>query len=165
MASQGKILEGSVPVSRLTRFREMLARQSGDVHLQLAFSRGAQNRTHLSGILNTTVDLICQNCLAPFSLSLDCDIRFVIVENEADLNELEEGVEGFLADGREVRLAELIEDELILAVPMIPRHIDEECPGNNYQQDADEVPAETETTHRPFADLAEAMKKQDKAES
>ena len=165
MASQAKILEGLVPVSQLHRLRDMLAEIDGDVYLKLAFSRGNQERTRISGTTSATVELICQNCLAPYRQDLQCELDLEVVEQESELALLEEDADGFVADSHEIRLVDLIEDELILAVPMIPRHADGECPGREYEQVAVEAPVTPETTHRPFAGLAEAIKNKDKAES
>ncbi|MBT4492626.1 MAG: hypothetical protein HOC70_05225 [Gammaproteobacteria bacterium] len=165
LANQGRILEGSVPVNHLSRLRDMLAKVDGDVYLKLAFSKGDQQKTHVSGTTYATVELVCQNCLRGYSQELRCELGLDIVEQESELALLEENADSFIADGQEIRIVDLIEDELILAVPMIPRHADGACPGNDYGQAADDEPVTTEMTHQPFAGLAEAIKNKDNSES
>ena len=80
---------------------------------------------HLSA--TAAVWLTCQRCLQPFEqpLALDTRVRFVRDEAKAEAldAELEEDV---LALPRWLDLRTLIEDELLLALPLVPRH--EQCP-------------------------------------
>ena len=98
---------------------------------------------------------------------VDCTVDTLIVADESDLWSLEDDTDGLVCAERIIAVTDLVEDELILAVPMIPRHHDE-CSGDDFQHDSElvtEAPVETETTHRPFADLAAAMSKLNKPES
>lgn len=71
--------------------------------------------------------LECQRCLQPTRIDLvvDRSIRFVASEEEAERLD-EEGEHDVLAMTRALNLAELVEDELILALPIVPRHV--ACP-------------------------------------
>ena len=164
MASQEKVFEGSVPISQLSRLSEILAEVDGDVDLELAFSKGNQDRTQISGNLQATVALICQNCMQIYRQALVCQIDLAVVGRKDDMDELDESTDSLVCTDRELALRDLVEDELILCVPMIPRHPDQ-CPDSEFLLEQ-EIPAlEEQTTHRPFAELAEAMKKQEKPES
>ncbi|HSW04862.1 YceD family protein [Aquabacterium sp.] len=107
---------------------------------------------HLSA--NAAVWLTCQRCLQPFEqpLAVDTRVRFVRDEAQAEAldAELEEDV---LALPRWLDLRTLIEDELLLALPLVPRH--EHCPQPlpvrvDDLADDDEAPAERPN---PFAVL------------
>jgi uncharacterized protein len=117
----------------------------------------AEMRIHL--VAHATVHLSCQRCLQPMAQDLDVDrtIRFVPGEDQAAQldEELEEDV---LALARTLDLAELIEDELILALPIVPMH--EACPQplpSAAEVDADLTDAGEAPLH-PFGALA-ALKK------
>ena len=166
MASQAQVLRGAVPISQLPRFGEMLAEADGDIDLVLAFSRGKQGRTQIRGSAQAAVGLICQKCLRPFRQSLDCVINFEVVGSDAGCDQLEDDADTIVCDDKEISLTVLLEDELSMSMPMIPRHTVTQCPSNEYRRVDLELPIdEVKTTHRPFAGLAAAMKKKDNQES
>ncbi len=112
----------------------------------------AQLWLHLSA--QVTLPLTCQRCLGPadIELSVARDFRFVASEAQAEAED-EEAEEDVLALTREFNLLELIEDELLMALPVVPRH--EVCPTpvKLAAQDADFEAAQAEKPH-PFAVLA-----------
>ena len=165
MANQAQELEGSIPLSEFARLRAGVSGDEGEVHLRLAFSKNDHNRTHVSGKAIAAVTLVCQNCMSEFTLGLNAEIDVEIVADETELSSLDDEQDGVVSAERVVALTQLVEDELILAVPMIPRHSEVDCPGNAFQPETTSEPAENENTHRPFAGLAEAMKTGKKTES
>ncbi|WP_162582200.1 YceD family protein [Variovorax sp. PBS-H4] len=80
---------------------------------------------HLSA--STTVPLVCQRCLALVDLELKVDrwFRFVADEDTAAVED-EESEEDVLVASRDFDLRALIEDELLMEIPLTPRH--EQCP-------------------------------------
>lgn len=104
------------------------------------------------------VSLTCQRCLKPTEDGVDVDrwIRFVATEAEAAALDADSD-EDVLAMPRHLDARELIEDELLLALPLVPRH--EVCP-EPLPQAVDEAPAELEERPNPFAALA-ALKRRD----
>jgi uncharacterized metal-binding protein YceD (DUF177 family) len=88
-----------------------------------------------------------------------------VVSDESKLERLSEGDDAVVAPDKIISIAELVEDELILAMPMISRHEEGQCLETDYEQQGivlQEVQEtqETQTTYRPFADLAKTMNKQ-----
>jgi uncharacterized protein len=75
----------------------------------------------------SSVWLTCQRCLQPFEQPLDVDCRLRFVRDEAQAEALDaESEDDVLALPRWLDARELIEDELLLALPLVPRH--ERCP-------------------------------------
>lgn len=76
---------------------------------------------------HTLVPMVCQRCLAPVDVALDVDrwFRFVADETTA-ASEDEEAEEDVLVASRDFDLHALIEDELLMEIPVTPRH--EVCP-------------------------------------
>jgi len=165
MANQAQELVGSLPLSEFARLCATVSGDEEEVHLRLAFSKSDHNRTHVSGEASTAVTLVCQNCMSEFEFELYGLIDAEIVADEAELASLEDEQDGLVSTERVVALTQLVEDELMLAVPMIPRHKEADCPGNAFQPETKSEPAGSENTHRPFAGLAEAMKTGKKPES
>ncbi|HWX10773.1 MAG TPA: DUF177 domain-containing protein [Trinickia sp.] len=72
--------------------------------------------------------LECQRCLAPYEQTFDIDAtyRLVLTEEEADEYPLDEDELEVIVGSRQFNLVELIEEELLLSVPLVPKH--EVCP-------------------------------------
>jgi uncharacterized protein len=107
---------------------------------------------HLS--LDTHFDLTCQRCLGPVSIpfSAERSFRFVATEAEAEAQD-DDSEEDVLVISREFNLAELIEDELVMGQPLIPRH--EVCPTPVKLEAADaDFDAAGASKPNPFAALA-----------
>jgi len=104
------------------------------------------------------VSMRCQRCLGPLPVPLDVDrwIRFVAGADRAEAldAELEDDV---LELQRQTDLRELIEDELLLALPLVPRH--EQCPQPLPMPAQDDEPAAPEARPNPFAALEKLKKK------
>lgn len=90
----------------------------------------------------TEVWLTCQRCLQPLHrpLAVERALRFVHSETEAEALDAE-SEEDVLALTRVLDLRELVEDELLLALPLVPRH--EVCPQPLIAQRAQEQDAPT----------------------
>ncbi|MDP2367836.1 YceD family protein [Rhodoferax sp.] len=79
--------------------------------------------------VTVSLSLICQRCLGAVAVPVAVDrlFRFVSSEDVAELED-EEADEDVLALDKQFRLRDLIEDEVLMAMPLVPRH--ETCPGN-----------------------------------
>jgi len=116
--------------------------------------RPPEPRLQLSA--QATVWLECQRCLQPMASPLDVNGRFLFVDGEAEAARLdEESEEDVLALPRALDLFELLEDELILALPIVPCH--DACPQPitfSAEAGADFVAAGGDGPGHPFAVLA-----------
>jgi uncharacterized protein len=98
----------------------------------------------------TALALQCQRCLAPLDVNVAMTRRFRFVAGEAAAAQLDaESEEDVLALTRALDLQELVEDELLLALPLVPMHA--QCPEPLPKPKAD---SEGETVSNPFAVLA-----------
>jgi len=77
--------------------------------------------------IDATLSLTCQRCLEPVETAIGVDqwFRFVPDEETADAQD-DDSEEDLLVESAEFDLRELVEDELVLAMPLIPSHA--ECP-------------------------------------
>lgn len=95
--------------------------------------------------------LTCQRCLQPVFTALEVDRRFRFVKDEAAAQQLDaQSDEDVLVTSRSLDLLELLEDELLLSLPLVPTHA--VCP-QPLIAPADELPPTTEREN-PFAALA-----------
>jgi uncharacterized protein len=92
--------------------------------------------------------LTCQRCLQPFQQALTIDTRVRFVRDEAQAETLDAELEDdVLALPRWLDLRTLIEDELLLALPLVPRH--ERCPQPLPASANDEPEADANMVGRP----------------
>jgi uncharacterized protein len=119
--------------------------------------KGSLAQTWLQLKAHTTVSLTCQRCLQPVQDVVEVDrwIRFVDTEAEAAALDAD-SEDDVLALPRHLDARELIEDELLLALPLVPRH--EVCPEPLPLIEEPPLPDEEERPN-PFAALA-ALKRQ-----
>lgn len=102
---------------------------------------------------HTALRLVCQRCLQPVTVTLDPRQRLRFVRGEDKAEQLDEDSDDdVLALNAMLDLRELIEDELILALPLVPRH--DRCPqALPLTAGAAELPEAVPLDH-PFAALA-----------
>lgn len=102
-----------------------------------------------------TVRLECQRCLRPVDVMLEVDRSFRFVRDEREAAELDAQVEeDILVLGRSLDLQELVEDELILALPLVPRHADCRHPGQAGAEPLRSAQEPAPGRPHPFAALA-----------
>lgn len=162
MARDGQSLSGHWPAVELQRLAESAAPEAPAaqwpaidwaVQAELRAQRGGEPQIWMHLKADARVSLSCQRCLQPVqeSLSIDRWIRFVRDENmAAELDS--EGDEDVLALGGRLDLQELVEDELLLALPLVPRH--EQCPQPLPMASGDDELAAEPEKPNPFAALA-----------
>jgi uncharacterized protein len=126
--------DGSVsailPISRLERLTENLFDNSGQVSVDLHFSHDDERRQLLSGSLQTEVRVLCQRCLQPMQLALECDLELLVLENEeavAALQGDEALLDAIIMGPEGLDILAVLEDELILGLPLVPVHDDVGC--------------------------------------
>lgn len=145
-AREGRVLEGTLAISRLERLHDLLTEVAGEVTFRLQGSVGRRGEPLLSLTVEGTLPLACQRCLEAVPFALDVASLLEVVPEGVDLSqdELEDDTRDFLPVARELEVAELVEDEILLALPVAPRH--ERC----------NLPGTAESGERitPFADLA-----------
>jgi uncharacterized protein len=135
-ARAGARLEGQAPLARMLRLSDGTCPPDHAAEALVRWSAEGSQREVLGGVpewrlrlrAQATVWLNCQRCLQPMAVELAVDrvFRFARTDEEAaELDEVSED-EDVLSLGRPLDLLGLVEDELIMALPIVPRH--EACP-------------------------------------
>ena len=99
------------------------------VQVNVKFAKDAQGLTYFQGQLNTTAELVCQRCNSSLHQPVAVDFCFTPVQgSEAANDDLPDAYEPIAVDEHgEVNLVQLFEDELIIALPIVPVHAEDEC--------------------------------------
>lgn len=123
-ASAGASKQGDWPLSDFPRLRDMLASDAGEVHYTIEGVRDERGRPSLRITVRGTLQLRCQRCLEAMPFEVQTDEMLVLAGTLAEIHA--EPADAHAADrvvaGREMPVRDLVEDELILAVPYAPRH-------------------------------------------
>ena len=124
-AERNVSLEGDYSLARLERLSATLCDTAGELHVRLNFSSTAGFRC-LQGTVEADLRLICQRCMSPMEHKVSGHFKFGLVIDEEELQELPADLEPYLVVGDEQSIIELLEDELLLSLPIAPMH-QEEC--------------------------------------
>jgi uncharacterized protein len=120
-AGSGRIYSGSVELARLARLLPSLADAGGVCEFEVAFGRDASGFSEARVVAEAELPLQCQRSLERFLLPVRVEQRLGLIRDESEEAGLPPDVEPALvpADGM-MHLLDLVEDELILAVPVLP---------------------------------------------
>ena len=145
-ARRGGELSGKIPVAELSRMADMLADPEGIVSYQLRGLVGNDGKPQLELILDGLCNLRCQRCLNALSYPIKLVSRLRLVsEGETDSSDIEDDETDSIPVEKHLDVLALIEEELLLSLPIAPKHDAGEC----------EIAAEgLNRSNNPFAVLA-----------
>ena len=157
MVSARRSFAGTLPVASMPRLSGMLAGDAGEVAYELVFDRDELGMAYLDVRASAPLTVTCQRSLEPFVLPVSVDSRLGLIRSEREESGLSPGSEPLLVedDGKLV-LADVVEDELLLALPLVPVDPDSALPEDVTQPADDE--ADGDRTENPFAVLRELKK-------
>ncbi|MFZ9994449.1 MAG: YceD family protein [Steroidobacteraceae bacterium] len=153
LADLAEHLAVSVPAVEMPRLRDVLSRPEGTVSGDLRFAR-RKGRPMVQVSVQAKLPLRCQRCLQPVWVEVagESEVWFVSEESEAD--GLEPSVEPTLAPQWKMAPQAVLEEELLLAMPLIPRHGEsEQC------QPTSAIAPDEAAVQRPFADLGKLLQR------
>jgi uncharacterized protein len=123
------------------------------LHARLEFGR-EQGLNVVHVMLRGTLGLTCQRCMQPLPFTLATDSRVALVASEAEAAAVPEAWDTFLAGEGSLRFPELVAEEVLLALPLVPLHAAGECALTVPAAEAAAPGAAAEPAKtRPFADL------------
>ena len=127
LAKAGEQISGSCNLSQMQRVEELVGDGiEGQITFLFEFFHDQQYQLFcIKGKIEARMNLTCQRCLEPMPLVVDSVISMAIITDDNRVGQLPKQYEPYLNKGKSVSLRELLEDELLLAMPMAPMH--EEC--------------------------------------
>ncbi len=159
MVAGRRSFEGVLPVAELPRLVEALADDRGDVTYRLDFEQDELGGPQLHVVLSAGLTLECQRTLESFVYPARVDTRLGLLADEQDADALPGECEPLLLEGGALSPRRVIEDELLLALPLVPVK-----PGSEIMQGEWTTPGDPpqdaerdEPTARPFADLRKLL--------
>lgn len=128
LAQKEASLKGNYRLGSFQRLKSMVKNSDLRAEFMLQFERNEQGIPIITGSIHVGVDLICERCGELVHFDFELSPRLAPVLNENRARELPDDYEPLVTQGLPVLLASLIEDEILLAIPMIPKHEFGTCP-------------------------------------
>ncbi|MDF1821795.1 MAG: YceD family protein [Alcanivoracaceae bacterium] len=157
LADQGATIEGQTTVASLPRLSEFEDSQDEIVDVRLVFARDREDGARtITGSVSTQLTFPCQRCLAPVTCAVDASVNLEMIWSETQERSLPDSREAFLVTQEKMPLASLLEEELLLALPLVALH--DTCPDPLPVPEEPAPVIEKGDTDNPFAVLAELKK-------
>lgn len=119
-ARNSAVLEGRLGLESLPRLAQSGC-AAAIIDFVLKGEINERGRPSLSLLVDGSVRLECQRCLDSLDLPLHLEAHLQLASSEAEMAAGDDDVEHILA-GREMSVVALVEDEVLLALPMVPKH-------------------------------------------
>ncbi len=126
-AARGVRVSGALKPHQLQRFRSLLAADEGAIDVVLAFSRDEENRYLVQVTVTANITVLCQRCLESMATALSSDNTLAIIWTDEQAAHLPRHLDPLIVTEEVCNLWELVEDELILAIPSYSYHDTDEC--------------------------------------
>ncbi len=114
-------LTGQVRLDAMPRLRDAVTDTGGEAAVDLQAFDEAGHKV-VQGQARAALDLICQRCFGKLSCPVTAVFNLIWVRSEADTARLPEAYEPLVSITGNIKLTELVEDELLLALPMVALH-------------------------------------------
>jgi uncharacterized protein len=112
----------------MKRLAASLMDQSGRAEADMQFGRDRNGQAFVTGSIKAALRLQCQRCLGAMDFPVDVEFNLGVVRSLNEASRLVEDYEALILDQPMLALSDVIEDELILALPAVPMHAEQECP-------------------------------------
>ncbi|MCK5920778.1 MAG: DUF177 domain-containing protein [Methylococcales bacterium] len=147
IAERGRTYRGVIALGELDRLAGCIFSDHGEVGYELTFSKEGSVFV-VSGQVKADLILECQVCLEAVVLPVSTDTRLGIVGSLDEVGELSDAYEPLLVTDKKIALKEILEEELLLEIPLIARHDGCKIAGGSRPEQAQEK-------DNPFSILAE----------
>lgn len=119
--TRGESFEGELDPRQLDRLREFVADPAPPMRVALGVRSDAGGQAWLEGQVAGQVSLECRSCQSRFDWDFDFAVQLALVHREEDEERLLERAEPYLVREDRLMLHEIVEDEVLLGLPMLPQ--------------------------------------------
>lgn len=156
LVAQGTTLSGDVPTAQMSRLVAAVVAMEEVGHAELRFERDEDGHAAVAGRVALGVSLECQRCLSPVEVHLDSESHLGIVWDEEQAGKLPKRLDPWIVDSDAADLYDMVEDELLLALPLVAYHDTEECRAKGSYSTGDV----SDSAENPFGILAQLKTRQ-----
>jgi uncharacterized protein len=126
-ADNGLRLQGSLPVKNMSRLCESLYDCAGDIKVNIGFEKNEQGTPFLKGELLGVLLLQCQRCMDRLPYEITHKFELNILHSEEEAETLPQGYDAIIAKDDILIVQDMVEDELIINLPVVPMHTPKDC--------------------------------------
>jgi uncharacterized protein len=157
---------GEFSDTRFARLQAVAVSDTPKVAVQLAFATLDQ-RPVIQGQLRAEVELVCQRCMNNMQYAVLEQFQLMLIAGNAELDLVPAPYEPWIANALRLNVFDLVEEQLLLALPLIAKHVDErECVKMNANlltlaadKQATTAVAQDDEVQRPFGNLRDLLRK------
>ncbi len=158
LASRGAVVDRSFVLGDVPRVAEAGA-SDGKISVQLRFSK-VDSHPAVDGKLAGSLSMTCQRCWGDVTIQIAEPFDLVIVPSEKEAERVPEQYDAVIADALHLDVRALIEEQVLLALPLVARHADEQCAPVELPSEVGKPVAENSEQHQtPFANLRDLLGK------
>lgn len=143
LAEKEATLAGVLSLANMPRLKDLLADTTGEAAVTMHFGYDESHTAYIHLTVNVSLLLICQRCMENFSYPMTIDVLLnPIIESEKTPNTQEhpkraaklprqsqnQAYEPLMMESETVILQDIVEDEILLNLPLIPKHTQDVCP-------------------------------------
>lgn len=153
--------DGVVPGKTLTRLQESLVEPCPDPEASVEFGIDEQGISYFTGKAKVAVKVLCERCNTPLDVDILAQFAYAPVTKRQVADDFPDSYEAIeVNDFGEFNLHGLVEDELILAMPIVPKHDAKACQVDRDAMTWGEIDeSDAEESENPFAVLQELKRK------
>ena len=120
------LIEGKIALNKLPRLKKILSSDmnstTNSANVSFEFKRNESYLPILKGHVSAVLSLCCQRCLSSVKYNVDSNLSLVLVATDTDNVQHQDGYETYFVENELIFLPDLIEDELMLALPISIMH-------------------------------------------
>lgn len=140
---------GILPLSQMPNLQVSQNRETGTADVRVAVQQREDGQMVIVGTAEIELELDCQRCLKPLVTIINAVFELVLVKYEQQLSSVSDDDDAIVCEDS-LELAPLIEQELILSLPMIAKHDDCQAAYENTANDMAD-------RQHPFANLKDLL--------
>jgi DUF177 domain-containing protein len=154
LAKSRERIKGSLQLDSLERLKGVLLENTGQLEYSLSFDFDESGTCVIESVIDSQLILECQRCLKPVVIEIHKASLLGAIKDKDEIDSLAKEYEPLQLDEENIAVEELLEDELLLSIPLSPLHAENECSGKEM---LDQVNADAKP--QPFAVLAALKRK------
>jgi len=159
LADQKASIQRSLDLVSLPRVVEVVGESVNQVTVEMSFWRDDQFRCVIQGHLETRANVVCERCLNPVEQPIVSDFTLCVVASDEAARDIPREYDPLIVTEQFVEVADIVEDEILLALPMFSYHADEDCdqgliPRRDDRQDEEADTQSSEQKPNPFSVLS-----------
>jgi len=161
-AAEGKrIFSGTIPLTRMKRLAGLLVDTKGEASFVATFKIDLEKRVIIVLQVEAALPLICQASLDVYDEQVKRTVELAVVEPGREKDDLPDNYEPVVTENGRLAIAGLVEDELLLGLPQIPRKpglkdVEYSTGGQSIKSEG----AEKKPKKNPFAALQDMLKRE-----